>query len=189
MMPRVTLVMQSYTHANSSTLSRPPPYWLLYLRKTSQKPSYSIQGYKDLLRLKINLLLQEVAPGSHATDAAVNKQQGNKERIAAALEISYLKKNMSPVVDLCCVFFFQLHSLFNHNLYYMIRVWTEELPEFFSDVPKSNRGEEVDGEPHVLRMSSWKRIFRKIREEDVVSSSVRLTFASTRHGRASVAST
>ncbi|WZZ62773.1 hypothetical protein YC2023_062880 [Brassica napus] len=73
--------MQSYSHANSSTLSRPPPYWLLYLRKTSQKPSYSIQ-----------------APGSHATDAAGTIFQTTL-----------------------------LHSLFNHNLYYMIRVWTEVL--------------------------------------------------------------
>ncbi|CAF1935801.1 BnaC05g43500D [Brassica napus] len=37
-------------------------------------------------RFKVDV---RVAPGSHATEAAVNKQLGDKERIAAALESPY----------------------------------------------------------------------------------------------------
>ncbi|KAH0741436.1 hypothetical protein KY290_034479 [Solanum tuberosum] len=38
-----------------------------------------------------------VAPGSHATEAAVNKQLNDKERVAAALE----NPNLVDMVDEC----------------------------------------------------------------------------------------
>eukprot|EP00252_Welwitschia_mirabilis_P025545 TRINITY_DN8021_c0_g1_i1.p1 TRINITY_DN8021_c0_g1~~TRINITY_DN8021_c0_g1_i1.p1 ORF type:complete len:158 (-),score=34.04 TRINITY_DN8021_c0_g1_i1:119-592(-) len=45
-------------------------------------------------RFKVDI---QVAPGSHATEAAVNKQLNDKERIAAALE----NPNLSSMVDEC----------------------------------------------------------------------------------------
>jgi len=40
-----------------------------------------------------------VAPGAHATEAAVNKQLADKERVAAALE----NPNLLAMVDRCLV--------------------------------------------------------------------------------------
>lgn len=69
------------------------PFVLLNNKKHARAPH--IKGHEALWpRVQVDI---NVSPGGHASEAAVNKQLNDKERVAAALE----NPNLAGMVDRC----------------------------------------------------------------------------------------
>ncbi|KAL2234633.1 UNVERIFIED_CONTAM: Vacuolar protein sorting-associated protein 25, partial [Sesamum indicum] len=68
-----------------------------WLDKSHKKILILWHSIKDWADLIISFVDIRVAPGTHATEAAVNKQLNDKERVAAALE----NPNLVDMVDEC----------------------------------------------------------------------------------------
>ncbi|KAG6475098.1 hypothetical protein ZIOFF_064316 [Zingiber officinale] len=84
-------VRQGHFYTHDRALQYGHYYWTLLASKAYAQSSFSLQ---DNCNKKVDI---RVAPGTHATEAAVNKQLNDKERVAAALE----NPNLQEMVDSC----------------------------------------------------------------------------------------